>query len=194
MTAMSWKLGEGSTERSFTKVYIVEVAWSLSLECKQTTLFSNSNRQQTLRARISSLIRALWFYRFSQEHQMSYMLSWLQGNFENAHLDWWSQYIAVSARQKKFIMMSHITCQFVWVQKHVKLDFRCVNVMYKWQVVCVATAPECRCAHRGANIVKTAFIRFHATVLRLVDFLNLLIIVNRQCQFLQLSQTPFPIP
>ena len=25
MTAMSWKLGEGSTERSFTKVYIVEV-------------------------------------------------------------------------------------------------------------------------------------------------------------------------
>ena len=59
MTAMSWKLGEGSTERSFTKVYIVEVALSLSLECKQTTLFSNSNRQQTLRARISSLIRAL---------------------------------------------------------------------------------------------------------------------------------------
>ena len=42
MTAMSWKLGEGSTERSFTKVYIVEVASSLSLECKQTTLFSNS--------------------------------------------------------------------------------------------------------------------------------------------------------
>ena len=42
MTAMSWKLGEGSTERSFTKVYIVEVALSLSLECKQTTLFSNS--------------------------------------------------------------------------------------------------------------------------------------------------------
>ena len=42
MTAMSWKLGEGSTERSFTKVYIVEVALSLSLECKRTTLFSNS--------------------------------------------------------------------------------------------------------------------------------------------------------
>ena len=28
MTAMSWKLGEGSTERSFTKVYIVEVPLS----------------------------------------------------------------------------------------------------------------------------------------------------------------------
>ena len=46
MTAMSCKLGEGSTERSFTKVYIMEVALSLSLECKQTTLFSNSNKQQ----------------------------------------------------------------------------------------------------------------------------------------------------
>ena len=31
MTAMSWKLGEGSTERSFTKAYIVEVPWSLFL-------------------------------------------------------------------------------------------------------------------------------------------------------------------
>ena len=42
MTAMSWKLGEGSTERSFTKVYIVEVPLSLFPECKPTTLFSNS--------------------------------------------------------------------------------------------------------------------------------------------------------
>ena len=42
MTAMSWKLGEGSTERSFTKVYIVEVPLSLFPECKLTTLFSNS--------------------------------------------------------------------------------------------------------------------------------------------------------
>ena len=42
MTAMSWKLGAGSTERSFTKVYIVEVPLSLFPECKLTTLFSNS--------------------------------------------------------------------------------------------------------------------------------------------------------
>ena len=46
MTAMSCKLGEGSTERSFTKVYIMEVVLSLSLECKQTTLVSNSIKQQ----------------------------------------------------------------------------------------------------------------------------------------------------
>ena len=38
MTAMSWKLGAGSTERSFTKVYIVEVPLSLFPECKLTTL------------------------------------------------------------------------------------------------------------------------------------------------------------
>ena len=43
MTAMSWKLGEGSTERSFTKVYIVEVPLSLFPECKRIRSFLTQN-------------------------------------------------------------------------------------------------------------------------------------------------------
>ena len=35
MTAMSWKLGGGSTERSFTKPYIAEALWK-SLTCVST--------------------------------------------------------------------------------------------------------------------------------------------------------------
>ena len=49
MTAMSWKLGEGSTERSFTKVYIVEVPWSLFPECKRIRSFLTQNLTPSFR-------------------------------------------------------------------------------------------------------------------------------------------------